>query len=74
MGPSDRGGTLGLLGRKSGSESEGGGSTVIDSSSTVLAFSPPLSGLAVLDGVTKSQTPYQPLDLASREQKKLYQG
>jgi hypothetical protein len=61
VGPSERGGTLGLLGRKSGSGSEGGGSTRVESSSTDLAFSFPfpLSGLAVLDGVTRSQTPNQ---------------
>lgn len=65
----------GLLGRKSGSKSEGGRNPGVDSSSTVLAFSCPLSGLAALDGVTKSQTPCQSLDLALREQRKrLYQG
>jgi len=38
VGPSERGGTIGLLGRKSGSRSAGGGSTGVESSSTDLAF------------------------------------
>ena len=54
--PSDRGGTIGLLGRKSGSGSDGGGSTGVESSSTDLAFSWPLSRGVVLDGVTRPNT------------------
>jgi hypothetical protein len=57
--PSDRGGTLGLLGRNSGSGSDGGGSTGVESSPTDLAFAFPLSWLAVLDGVTRPRTPNQ---------------
>ena len=62
--------TIGLLGRKSGSESEGSGSTGVDPNSAVLALSFPLSGLAVLEGVTRSQILYQPLNLTLREQRK----
>ena len=51
---SDRGVTLGLLGRKSGSGSDGGSCTGVESSSPDLAFPFPLSGLAVLEGVTRA--------------------
>ena len=54
---SDRGGTLGLLGRKSGSGSDGDSSTGVESSSPDLAFPFPLSGLTVLEGVTREQIP-----------------
>lgn len=52
---SDSGGGIGLLGRKSGSGSDGGNSTGVESSSPGLAFPFLLTGLAVLDGVTRSQ-------------------
>src|SRR5258706_5580802 len=56
---SDRGGRSGLLGRKSGSGSDGGSSTGVESSSPDLAFPFPLSGLAVFEGVTRAQIPNQ---------------
>ena len=54
VGSSDRGGAIGLLGRNSGSGSDGGSSTGVESNSPDLTFPFPLTGLAVLDGVTRS--------------------
>jgi hypothetical protein len=62
--PLECGCTVGLLGRKSGSGSEGSGSTGVESTSTGSAFPFPLSGLAVLDGVTRSPIPNEYSNLA----------